>query len=149
MRSTLVQFGESLFYETMSTGKKVEDSEKFSGKKDGITFEKLDEKVLSWGRRKFGDKYATLLWKNELYDLNKYDLTDELDLFDFEMHCTLVYDVMCYDSAKYVRHAKVLDHPIPDASKATFSRTDVLLSGIHRQRGSGSTDKETRSQKNG
>jgi hypothetical protein len=85
----------------MSTAKKVEDAEKFSGKNDGITFEKLDEKVLSWGRRKFGDKYATLLWKDELYDLNKLDLTDELDLFDFEMHCTLVYDVMCYDSAKY------------------------------------------------
>ena len=101
MRSTLVQFGESLFYETMSTVKRVEDSEKFSGKKDGITFEKLDEKVLSWGRRKFGDKYATLLWKDELYDLNKIDLSDELDLFDFEMHCTMVYDVMCYDSAKY------------------------------------------------
>ncbi len=59
------------------------------------------EKVLSWGRRKFGDKYATLLWKDELYDLNKVDLADELDLFDFEMHCTMVYDVMCYDSAKY------------------------------------------------
>jgi hypothetical protein len=38
----------NLTYETMSTAKKVEDAEKFSGKKDGITFEKLDEKVLSW-----------------------------------------------------------------------------------------------------
>jgi hypothetical protein len=33
----------------------------FSGKKDGITFEKFDELMLSWGRKKFGDKYATLL----------------------------------------------------------------------------------------
>ena len=85
----------------MSTAKKVENGEKFSGKKDGISFEKLDEMVLSWGRRKFGDKYATLLWKDELYDLNKIDLSDELERFDYEMHCTLVYDVMCYDSAKY------------------------------------------------
>ena len=40
---------------------KIEKNEMFSGKSDGITFEKLDEKVLSWGRSKFGDKYATLL----------------------------------------------------------------------------------------
>ena len=74
VRFTFVKFGENLFYETMTTAKKVEESEKFSGKNDGITFEKLDELVLSWGRKEFGDKYATLLWKNELYDLNKYDL---------------------------------------------------------------------------
>ena len=80
---------------------KVEKSEQFSGKSDGITFEKLDEKVLSWGRKKFGDKYATLLWKDELTDLTKLDLTDELDSFEYEMHCTMVYDVLCYDSAKY------------------------------------------------
>jgi hypothetical protein len=45
----------------MSTIKKLDKSEMFSGKNDGMTFEKLDEKVLSWGRSKFGDKYATLL----------------------------------------------------------------------------------------
>jgi hypothetical protein len=58
---------------------KVEKSEQFSGKSDGISFEKLDEKVLSCGRSKFGDKYATLLWKDELTDLTKLDLNDELD----------------------------------------------------------------------
>ena len=55
---------------------KLEKSEMFSGKKDGITFEKFDELMLSWGRKKFGDKYATLLWKDELYDLNKIDRSD-------------------------------------------------------------------------
>jgi hypothetical protein len=50
---------------------KLTKSELFSGKSDGISFEKLDELVLSWGRKKFGDKYATLLWKNELYDLKQ------------------------------------------------------------------------------
>ena len=83
------------------TSSKMDKSEMFSGKKDGITFEKFDELMLSLGRKKFGDKYATLLWKDELYDLNKIDLTDDLEKFDYEMHCTLVYDVMCYDSAKY------------------------------------------------
>ena len=34
----------------MST--KVDKSEMFSGKTDGITFEKLDEKVLSWVAKK-------------------------------------------------------------------------------------------------
>jgi hypothetical protein len=83
----------------MST--KVDKSEMFSGKSDGISFEKLDEKVLSWGRRKYGDKYATLLWKNELVDLNKLDLNDDLDNFEWEIHNAMVYDVLCYDSAKY------------------------------------------------
>ena len=83
----------------MST--KVDKSEMFSGKSDGISFEKLDEKVLSWGRRKYGDKYATLLWKNELVDLNKLDLNDDLDYFEWEIHNAMVYDVLCYDSAKY------------------------------------------------
>jgi hypothetical protein len=83
----------------MST--KVDKSDMFSGKSDGITFEKLDEKVLSWGRAKFGDKYATQLWKDELTDIAKLDLKDELDSFEYEMHCTMVYDVLCYDSAKY------------------------------------------------
>jgi hypothetical protein len=83
----------------MST--KVDKSEMFSGKTDGITFEKLDEKVLSWGRSKFGDKYATLLWKDELTDITKLDLGDDLESFEYDMHCTMVYDVLCYDSAKY------------------------------------------------
>ena len=77
---------------------KLEKSELFSGKKDGITFEKFDELMLSWGRKKFGDKYATLLWKDELYDLNKIDLTDDLEKFDYEMHYTLVYDPLFYCS---------------------------------------------------
>jgi hypothetical protein len=80
-------------------GTKVDKSEMFSGKTDGITFEKLDEKVLSWGRSKFGDKYATLLWKDELTDITKLDLGDDLESFEYDMHCTMVYDVLCYDSA--------------------------------------------------
>jgi hypothetical protein len=85
----------------MSTIKKLDKSEMFSGKSDGMTFEKFDEMVLSWGRLKYGDKYSTLLWKNELVDLNKLDLNGELDNFEYEMHCTMVYDVLCYESAKY------------------------------------------------
>ena len=38
---------------------KMEEKEKFSGGDDGMTFEKLDEAILSWGRAKFGDLYAT------------------------------------------------------------------------------------------
>ncbi len=34
----------------MSTAKKVANDEKFSRKKDGISFEKLDEMMLSWER---------------------------------------------------------------------------------------------------
>ena len=80
---------------------KMEEKEKFSGGDDGMTFEKLDEAILSWGRAKFGDLYATKLWKNELLDLNKVDIKDDLQNFEYENHCAMVYDVMCYDSAKY------------------------------------------------
>jgi hypothetical protein len=60
----------------MST--KEEKVEKFSGGTDGISFEKMDEMMLSWGRAKFGDAYATKLWRNELLDLQKVDLNDDL-----------------------------------------------------------------------
>ena len=45
----------------MSTKEEKAEKDKFSGGDDGITFEKLDEAVLSWGRAKFGDQYATKL----------------------------------------------------------------------------------------
>jgi hypothetical protein len=35
---------------------------KYSGKDSGMSFEKLDEKIQSWGRKKFGDRYAKDLW---------------------------------------------------------------------------------------
>jgi hypothetical protein len=44
----------------MSTTKTVEVI-KFTGKDDGLTFDKFDEKVISWGRLKYGERYATAL----------------------------------------------------------------------------------------
>ena len=85
----------------MSTRDERAEKDKFSGGEDGITFEKLDEAMLSWGRAKFGDVYATKLWRNELLDLDKVDVKDDLQNFEYENHCAMVYDVMCYDSAKY------------------------------------------------
>ncbi len=38
----------------------------YSGKMDGLTFEKFDDLVVRWGRKKWGDKYATALWQDEL-----------------------------------------------------------------------------------
>jgi hypothetical protein len=41
----------------------------FSGKATGLTFDKFDEKVLSWGRKKFGEKYedfGEILWSISL-----------------------------------------------------------------------------------
>jgi hypothetical protein len=52
---------------------------KFTGKDSGLTFDKFDEKVVSWGRLKYGEKYAKALWRNELVDLNALDLKDDLD----------------------------------------------------------------------
>ena len=48
----------------------------FSGKATGMTFDKFDEKGLSWGRKKFGEKYARALWRNTLLNISDLDLED-------------------------------------------------------------------------
>jgi hypothetical protein len=59
----------------------------FSGKEAGLSFEKLDEKMQSWGRKTFGDKYAKDLWRNELLELSTINIKeDKLHKFAFEMH---------------------------------------------------------------
>jgi len=58
----------------------------FSGKATGLSFDKFDEKVLSWGRKKFGEKYAKGLWRNTLVSLSELNLEDELDKFTFDEH---------------------------------------------------------------
>ena len=73
----------------MSTMDESVEREKFSGGTDGISFEKLDELILSWGRACFGDAYATKLWRNELLDLQNVDLTDDLQK-TLCMKCTVL-----------------------------------------------------------
>ncbi len=34
----------------------------FTGKDSGLTFDKFDEMVVSWGRLKYGEKYAKALF---------------------------------------------------------------------------------------
>ncbi len=75
--------------------------EKFSGKPSGMPFDKFDEKVISWGRMKYGKRYAKALWRNELIDLKALDLSDELDQYKFDEHCSLVNDVISCESPKY------------------------------------------------
>jgi hypothetical protein len=60
----------------------------FSGKETGLSFEKLDEKMLSWRRKTFGDKYAEDQWHNGLSELFTFKIKeDELHKFAFEMRC--------------------------------------------------------------
>ncbi len=73
----------------------------FTGKQNGIPFDKFEDKVISWGRLMYGEKYAKALWRNELVDLKELDLTDELDQYKFEEHCSMVNDVIACDSPKY------------------------------------------------
>jgi hypothetical protein len=76
----------------MSDEKKtsVDTKSLFSGKMGGLTFEKFDEKVISWMCKKFGEKYAKALWRNELVDLKKLDMEEELDVYKFDEHCQLM-----------------------------------------------------------
>jgi hypothetical protein len=75
----------------------------FSGKASGMTFDKFDEKVLSWSRKTFGEKYVRGLWRNTLLNISYQDLADEHDKFKFEEHCKLlvIYDVIFTKSPKY------------------------------------------------
>ncbi len=74
--------------------------DKFTGKLSGMPFDKFDEKVISWGRMKYGERYAKALWRNELPDLKALDLSDELDQYKFDEHCSLVNDVISCESVK-------------------------------------------------
>ncbi len=88
----------------MSEKKNVQvlsEAEKFSGRANGISFDKFDEKVVSWGRLKYGETYAKALWRNELVSLKDLDLNDDLDTYRFEEHCALVNDVISHESPKY------------------------------------------------
>jgi len=73
----------------------------FTGKSDGLTWEKFDDSVVSWGRKKFGDAYAMALWKDELMNLRDLDMTDDLVKYAFEDYCDLVYDMLVQESPKY------------------------------------------------
>ncbi len=83
-----------LQYPTVNTVKDEKETtvEKvlFSGKESGLSFEELDEKMQSWGRKKFGDKYARELWRNELLELKTLATQNgELHMFAFPIQCAL------------------------------------------------------------
>ncbi len=73
----------------------------YSGKNDGLTFEKFDDIVISWCREKYGDKYALALWKDELMQLGSLDLTDDLDNYGFETYCEWMFDILSLESPRY------------------------------------------------
>jgi hypothetical protein len=77
------------------------EAEKFSGRGNGMSFDKFDEKVVSWGRLKYGETYAKALWRNELVSLHDLNLTEDLDAYRFDEHCALVNDVISHESPKY------------------------------------------------
>ena len=97
--------------------KAVDPKSLFSGKASGMTLEKFDEKVLSWGRKKFCEKYARGLWRNTLLKLNTLNLEEDLDKYNFDEHCQMMYDVIFHESPKYA-----------DSLFGTMSSTDSVMS---------------------
>ena len=73
----------------------------YSGKLDGLTFEKFDDLVIRWGRKRWGDKYATALWQNDMVMVGDLDLSDDLDWYTFEAHCESMYDILSLESPKH------------------------------------------------
>ena len=90
--------GRTDFYRPPS---KAEQEFMYSGKSPGMTFEAFDECVVSWARNKYGERFGKALWRNELLDLDKLDLDDDLDFFRFEEYCNWVYEAVLIDSPKW------------------------------------------------
>jgi hypothetical protein len=88
----------------MSEKANGESMDKFSGKPSGMSFDKFDEKVISWGRMKYCERYAKALWRNELLDLSALNLSDKLDQYKFDEHCSLVNDVISCESPQSTQH---------------------------------------------
>jgi hypothetical protein len=80
---------------------KSEKKDLFSGKPEGLTWEKFDDKFISWGRKKFGNAYSIALWKDEMLDLKRLNLDDELEKATFDDHCDTVYDMLIHETPKY------------------------------------------------
>lgn len=80
----------------MSNSKEI-----FTGKENGVSWERFEEMVCSWGRERYGDKFGRQLWRDELLDLESYDPVNELHKFEFDRYCHLVYDALVMDSPKY------------------------------------------------
>jgi hypothetical protein len=68
----------------------------YSGKAPGMTFEAFDECVLSWGRDKFGERFAKALWRDELVKLEQLDLSDELDELFSDLKNTAMQYMKCF-----------------------------------------------------
>ncbi len=90
--------GRNDFYRPPS---KAEQEFMYSGISPGMTFEAFDECVISWARNKYGERFGKALWRNELLNLDKLELQDDLDTFKFEEYCNQVYEAILIDSPKW------------------------------------------------
>ena len=105
----------------------------YSGKNDGLTFEKFDDIVISWCREKYGDKYALALWKDELMQLGSLDLKDDLgplwirNLLRMDVwHSVSRIATIC---GRTVEKRQILDQKVATRTKATAAQETILLLG--------------------
>ncbi len=118
----------------------VQEKVLYSGKEgEGLSFEKLDEKMQSRGRKKFGDRYARDLWCDELLELKFLKLgEDELYDFAFDIHCSEVYDMLSEENSRQADGLfysdRVLDRGMAKQMQATAGREALLSPGnaLHR-----------------
>jgi hypothetical protein len=74
---------------------------KYSGKIDGLTFEKFDDLVVRWGRKRWGDEYAMAIWQDDMLKVGDLNLMEDLDAYTFEAFCEQMYDILSLESPKY------------------------------------------------
>ena len=73
---------------------------KFNGKASGLSWTEFEDGIMSWGRPKYGDKYARGLWEDTLLKIEDLDMENDVDVYDFTNLCEMVFDVLRRESLK-------------------------------------------------
>ena len=75
-------------------------AKKFNGKASGLSWTEFEDGIMSWGRPKYGDKYARGLWEDTLLKIEDLDMENDVDVYDFTNLCEMVFDVLRRESLK-------------------------------------------------
>ena len=77
-----------------------DESEIFTGGKDGISWHEFDSIMGDWLLDNYGSRFGEQLWSDNWIDLMKLDLSDDTDEYEYEQYKSMVRDVLTEKSPK-------------------------------------------------
>jgi hypothetical protein len=77
-----------------------DESEMFTGGKDGISWHEFDSIMGDWLMENYGSRFGEQLWSDKWIDLMKLDLSDDTDEYEYEQYKSMVRDVLTEKSPK-------------------------------------------------